>query len=149
MIGIEHLRSSHKHHGSIRLCYLFSYKSIHTWRSGLERYRAFKRECGKGERRCWSETNWVKDHMGMSLMISKRIWLLNGQETRDCHQVLSFSLFFVRKWDCEIYFSRMCILSDCEMESHLWRVVDVTLVERPDLVHCYFVLVMEEVANTL
>ena len=57
--------------------------------------------------------------------------------------------FEVWKWNCEIYFLMTFILSDCEVKSKLWIVVDVTHVERPFVVHCYFVIVTVELGNSL
>ena len=85
----------------------------------------------------------------MSLLVLRMSWLLDGQETIDPHQLVSSSFFKVWKWDCEIYFSRTCIVYDCELEAKLWRVVGVTLVERPFVVHRDFGIVAEEVGNAI
>ena len=42
-----------------------------------------------------------------------------------------------------------CIISDCEIEVKLWRVVDAALVERPFVVHRDFGIVTEEVGDDL
>ena len=58
-------------------------------------------------------------------------------------------IFEVWKWGCEIYFSGPLIGSDCEMESKLWGIVDVSLVEPPFVVHCDFGIMTEEVGNAI
>ena len=59
------------------------------------------------------------------------------------------ALFDVWKCDHEIYFSGPCIASDCETEAKFWGLFDVSFLERPFVVHCDFVIMTEEVGNTL
>ena len=58
-------------------------------------------------------------------------------------------LFEVWKWDCEIYFSGPCIVSDCKPEAKLWGIVDVSFMEIPFVAHGDFGIVTEEVGNSL
>ena len=56
-------------------------------------------------------------------------------------------LFEFWKWDCEIYFSKPLIESDCKLETKLWDKFDVYLVECPFVVHSDFGIMMEELGN--
>ena len=58
-------------------------------------------------------------------------------------------LFEVGKWDSKINLSVTCIPYDYELESNFRGVVDVYLVKLPFVVHSDFVIMTEEVCNTL
>ena len=58
-------------------------------------------------------------------------------------------LFEVGKWDSKINLSGPCIPYDYELESKFRGVVDVSLLECPFVVHSEFVIMTEEVWNTL
>ena len=65
--------------------------------------------------------------------------------TKEHHTVL----FEVCKWDREIHFSRTCIAYDYELESNLWILVDLSLVEHPFVVHRDFGVMTEYVGNAI
>ena len=58
-------------------------------------------------------------------------------------------LFEVGKRDSKIDLSGPCITSYYELEFNLRGVVDISLVERPFVVHCDFGIMTEEVWNTI